>query len=158
MTISAIVATDVNGLIGKGNDMPWHLPADLKYFKSVTSGMPIIMGRKTFESLGRPLPNRKNIVISSKKIDDDRIEVYTTLEDAIKNNPDAFIIGGAQIYKYALEKNLIDVLYVTMIHHDFGDGDAYFKYCQETWKTVSEDPHLKDEVNKYDYTYLKLIK
>ncbi len=158
MTISAIVATDNNGLIGKDNTLPWHLPADLKYFKETTSGKSVIMGRKTFESLGRPLPNRKNIVISSKKIDNDNIFIYDSLEKAILDNPDSFIIGGSQIYKYALENNLIDILYVTLIHHDFGEGDAYFHYDKNIWKLISETYNEKDEKNKYNYSYLKFMK
>lgn len=158
MNISAIVATDINGLIGKGNTLPWHLPADLKYFKEVTTGKTVIMGRNTFLSLGRPLPNRKNVVITSQNLNDERIETFKTLEEAIKNNPDSFIIGGSQIYKYALENNLIDTLYVTLIDHDFGNGDAYFNYDESKWKLVSETNNTKDEKNQYDYSYLKYIK
>lgn len=158
MNISAIVATDINGLIGKGNTLPWHLPADLKYFKEVTTGKTVIMGKNTFLSLGRPLPNRKNVVVTSQNLNDERIETFKTLEEAIKNNPDSFIIGGAQIYKYALENNLIDTLYVTVIDHDFGDGDAYFNYDKSKWKLVSETNNIKDEKNQYDYSYLKYIK
>lgn len=158
MNISAIVATDINGLIGKGNTLPWHLPADLKYFKEVTTGKTVIMGKNTFLSLGRPLPNRKNVVVTSQNLNDERIETFKTLEEAIKNNPDSFIIGGAQIYKYALENNLIDTLYVTVIDHDFGDGDAYFNYDESKWKLVSETNNIKDEKNQYNYSYLKYIK
>lgn len=158
MNISAIVATDINGLIGKGNTLPWHLPADLKYFKEVTTGKTVIMGKNTFLSLGRPLPNRKNVVVTSQNLNDEKIETFKTLEEAIKNNPDSFIIGGAQIYKYALENNLIDTLYVTVIDHDFGDGDAYFNYDKSKWKLVSETNNIKDEKNQYDYSYLKYIK
>lgn len=158
MTISAIVATDVNGLIGKGNTLPWHLPSDLKYFKEVTSGKTVIMGRKTFESLGRPLPNRKNVVISRTKIQDDRVQTYSTLESALADNPDCFIIGGAQIYKYALEQDLIDELYVTIIEHDFGDGDAYFHYDKSKWHVASIVNNHKDEKNIYDYSFIKLKK
>lgn len=158
MTISAIVATDVNGLIGKGNTLPWHLPSDLKYFKEVTSGKTVIMGRKTFESLGRPLPNRKNIVISRTKIQDERIETYSTLEAALANNLDCFIIGGAQIYKYALEQKLIDELYITVIDHDFGEGDAYFHYDKSKWYVESIVNNVKDEKNIYDYSFIKLKK
>jgi len=158
MTISAIVATDENGLIGKFNTLPWHLPADLKYFKQMTTGKTIIMGSNTYISLGKPLPNRKNIVISRNKVDDERIETYSNLEDAISNHPDSFIIGGAQLYKYAIENNLIDVLYLTVIHHDFGKGDAYFQYEKSNWSVNSEIFNKSDELNKYDYTYLELKK
>lgn len=158
MTISAIVATDINGLIGKGNTLPWHLPSDLKYFKEVTSGKTVVMGRKTFESLGRPLPNRKNIVISRTKVQDERVETYSTLEAAIVENPDCFIIGGAQIYKYALEKELIDELYVTVIDYDFGAGDAYFHYDKSKWHVEKIIHNVKDEKNIYDYSFIKLKK
>jgi dihydrofolate reductase len=158
MTISAIVATDINGLIGKGNTLPWHLPADLQYFKYITSGKAIIMGRKTFESLGRPLPNRKNIVISRTKVQDDRIETYPSLEEALAHHSDCFIIGGAQIYRYALENNLIDELYVTLIDNDFGEGDAYFHYDKTKWQITNSIYNEKDDKNIYNYTFMTLKK
>lgn len=158
MTISAILATDENGLIGKDNTLPWHLPADLQYFKKMTIGQPILMGRNTFDGFGSPLPNRKNVVISRTKVNDPNVDTFSTLEEAIAAYPDSFIIGGGQIYKYALEKNLIDILYVTVIHETFGEGDAYFKYDKDEWKVTNSVFYEKDDKNKYNHTYLTLEK
>lgn len=158
MSIKIIVATDEKGLIGKGNTMPWHLPADFKYFKDKTVGSPIIMGSNTFFSLGKALPNRKNIVISSRKLDIEGVEIYTTIEEALELYPDCFIIGGAKIYKYTLDNNLVDEIYLTKIHHTFEDGDAYFKYDKSKWNIITERLQKQDEKNKYDHSYLILKK
>lgn len=158
MSKKIIVATDEKGLIGKGNTMPWHLPADFKYFKDTTVGSPIIMGSNTFYSLGKALPNRKNIVISSRKLDIERVEIYTTIEEALELYPDCFIIGGAKIYKYTLDNNLVDEIYLTKIHHTFEDGDAYFKYDESKWNITNERLQQQDEKNKYDHSYLILKK
>lgn len=148
MTLSLISAVARNQVIGKGNDLPWKIPEDLKYFKSKTSGCPIIMGRRTFESIGsRPLPKRLNIVLSRseelKKRED--IEVYPTLEEALSSlrdrseyqDKEVFIVGGARVYAESLR--WVDRLYLTEVDEDF-EGDTYFpSWPQEEFQEVSRE-------------------
>ncbi len=157
MIISLIVATDENNGIGKDNQLPWHLPADLKHFKTLTTGHPIIMGRKTFESIGKALPNRRNIVISrQQKYTAEGADVVSSLEDAFqlcKDEDEVFIIGGAQIFEHSLI--LADALYLTVIHHRF-DADTFFpEIDQNIWKELESVSHQPDEKNKYSYTFIK---
>ncbi|MFW0716623.1 dihydrofolate reductase [Pedobacter sp. N23S346] len=155
-SLSIAVATGENREIGKNNQLLWHMPADLKFFKQTTSGHTIIMGRKTFDSVGRPLPNRRNIVISrdaSLKIEG--VEVVNSFEEALeitkKEEKPVFIVGGAEIYRQALPKT--DLLYLTTIHHQF-DADTFFpEINRNEWDVVSSDSHKADEKNKYDYTF-----
>lgn len=152
--ISLIVAHDKNRVIGYENQMPWHLPGDLKYFKETTMGKPMIMGRKTFESIGKPLPGRRNIVITrNKDYAQEGIEVATSFEEALKlagEVEEVMIIGGAQIFQMALP--IADRLYITHIDYEF-KGDTYFPEYGEEWKVVS-----KSEIHKamegYTYQYL----
>ncbi len=160
MIIAAIVATDLNNAIGKNNQLLWHLPADLKFFKTTTMGCPIIMGRKTYESIGRLLPGRKNIIITRNK--DLKIEgavICSDLNSAIEACNDSekvFIIGGAQIYRESIE--VIDELYRTLVKSSF-DADVFFPEIETTqFKKVWEECHEKDEKNPYDYCYEKYIK
>lgn len=135
--ISLIVALDKNRVIGLNNAMPWHLPGELQYFKETTMGKPIIMGRKTFESIGRPLPGRRNIVITrNAQYDAEGIELAYSLEEAIKLAGDVeetMIIGGQQIFTESLP--LADRLYITEIDYAF-EGDTYFP-AYEGWQKVS---------------------
>ncbi len=155
LTIIAAIAK--NNALGKDNKLIWHLPADLKRFKKVTSGHHVIMGRKTYESLGRPLPNRTNIIISRNKnyIANDCVVVHS-LTDAIQaaaidNNP--FILGGAEIYKQAME--VADILDLTFVHHEF-DADAFFpKIDANIWKVESKVDFNADEKNKYAFSFVK---
>ena len=155
--ISLLVAADTNNLIGKDNGLPWHLPADLKYFKNLTWGMPILMGRKTFESIGKPLPGRTNMVITRNKgwQHEGAIAVHT-LEEAIalaktENVKELFIIGGAEIFTAGTA--IADRIYLTRIHHTF-DGDVYFPTInKDEWQLVKEVEGRKDEKNPYDYTF-----
>lgn len=139
--ISLIVAHDKNYVIGLNNDMPWHLPGDLAYFKRVTMGKPIIMGRNTFESIGRALPGRRNIVISrNADYQASGAEVVHSLEEAIalvSDQPEIMIIGGQQIFTQALP--IADRLYITKIDHEF-EGDTFFPEY-EGWeqKTITEE-------------------
>lgn len=125
--ISFIFAMDANRLIGKDNDLPWHLPNDLAYFKKVTSGHSIIMGRKTYESIGRPLPNRKNIVVTSAPASEfPGCTVVSSLKDVLdicSGSEECFVIGGAQLYTALFP--YADRLYMTKIHHEF-EGDRHF--------------------------------
>jgi dihydrofolate reductase len=162
MTIlSMIVATADNNIIGKDNDMPWHLPADLAYFKKVTLGKPVIMGRKTYESIGRPLPGRRNIVISrDENYSAQGIDTVTSVEQALalvdgSNNNDAveeiMVIGGGAIYRHCLPA--ADRLYITHIKADI-DGDTQFPdYDDGSWEKTSSELRLKDEKNAYDLDF-----
>lgn len=152
--ISLIVAHDKNRVIGHENQMPWHLPEELKYFKKMTMGKPIIMGRKTFESIGRPLPGRRNIVITrNPEYKVEGVEVVDSLEKALKLTKDAeevMIIGGEQIFKLALP--FTDRLYITYINHEF-KGDTFFpEYDLNEWKLVSQSEPQETE-DGYTYTY-----
>ncbi|HET7657323.1 MAG TPA: type 3 dihydrofolate reductase [Bacillales bacterium] len=154
--ISFLFAMGSNRVIGKDNDLPWHLPADLAYFKKKTMGHPIIMGRKTYESIGKPLPGRENIVVTrDKHFTAEGCTIVHSIEEAsnvVKGNEESFVIGGANLfeafYPYA------DRMYVTLIHESF-EGDTYFREIDEReWKLVATEQHEKDEKNKYDYTFL----
>lgn len=160
--ISLIVAMANDRVIGKDNDMPWHLPADLKHFKAVTLGKPVIMGRKTHESIGMVLPGRKNIIISRNPnyrsdFHNEHCEVVTSLEaalDVAQGEEEIMIIGGANIYGQMIEQ--ADKLYLTFIDLDT-DGDARFPdWTYHDWKEVSREQHQPDEKNKYNYQFVEL--
>jgi dihydrofolate reductase len=155
----AIVAHDQNRLIGGGNDLLWHLPNDLKYFKERTRGFPIIMGRKTFDSLGRPLPGRRNMVIT-RQADwtAEGVEVFGSLEDALAalNGADAFIVGGGEIYRVALPS--VDVLYVTEVHAAIDGGDTWFPNYSEGFTETAREDHPADERHAYAYSFVTLIR
>lgn len=160
MTLSLIVAASQNGVIGANNRLPWRLPADLKRFKQITLDHPILMGRKTFDSLGKPLPGRTNIVITRNK--DLKICGALTapsLEDAIRlcrDEEELFLIGGASIYEQALP--LADRIYLTLIHADF-EGDArLFNLDKTIWKEISRENFQPEGENKYPYSFLILEK
>ena len=147
--ITIIAAIGLNNELGKDNDLIWHLPADLKRFKKVTTGHAIIMGRKTFESIGKPLPNRRSIIITRNILyKKEGCEVVHSLEDAIKLIQDqehAFIIGGAQIYREAIEKKLVDQLDITKVHQNF-DADVFFPTLElSSWEEISEETFLPDD-------------
>ena len=160
--ISIIVAVDENNAIGKGNNLLCYLPNDLKYFKSVTEGHPVIMGRKTFESLPKgALPNRRNIVITKNRdLRFDRCEMCGSIEEAIelcKNEEEVFFIGGGSIYNAAIE--FADTLYLTRIHHKFEGVDTFFPAIDKSqWEEVWKEEHQADEKNIYDYTFTKFLK
>jgi dihydrofolate reductase len=157
MKISMVVAADENNGIGKNNQLLCHLPADLKYFKNLTTGHAILMGRNTYDSIGKPLPNRINIIISKKTKNLEGCEVFSSIEDGIAyaktiNETELFIIGGDSIYKQSLQ--LTDTIYLTRIHHNF-DADAFFPLLDDKWKLNNTVKHLADEKNKYDYTFME---
>lgn len=138
MGVSIIVAVADNGVIGGGNRLLWHIPDDMKRFKRLTSGHSVIMGRKTFESIGKPLPNRRNIVISrTTNLNIQGVEVATSLEEALsmtRNDPEVFIIGGGEIYQQALP--LATKLYLTRVHKEY-EGDTHFpKVNWHDWQLV----------------------
>nr|WP_309100649.1 dihydrofolate reductase [Fredinandcohnia onubensis] len=155
--ISLLVAMDKNQLIGKDNDLPWRLPADLAYFKRVTMGHPIIMGRKTYDSIGRPLPGRENIIVTrDTSYKAEGCKVIHSIEEIVKMNQqtdqELFVIGGAEIFKEILPHS--DRLFITEINEEF-EGDTYFPAFNKTeWKVISDEKGIKDEKNLYDYTFL----
>jgi dihydrofolate reductase len=154
--LSIAVAVGENFAIGKNNQLLWHMPADLKFFKQTTSGHTVVMGRKTFDSVGRPLPNRRNIVITrDTELKIEGVEVVNSLDEALAitrmEDKPVFIVGGAEIYKQALPKT--QTLYLTTIHHHF-DADTFFPEIDRgEWKVISSEVHKADEKNKYDYTF-----
>ncbi len=154
MIILGPVAVAENLVIGKDNDLPWHLPEDLKHFKELTLGKTVLMGRKTFESilkrLGKPLPNRKNVIISRQKDykAPEGVLVFSSLDEAIKSLPeDIYIIGGAEIYKLALP--LANLMYITHVHENYL-GDAFFPAIKwSEWEKLEEEKHKKFTFAKY---------
>lgn len=156
--IHLVVAKSDNNVIGHDNQLIWHLPNDWKHFKEITTGHPIIMGRKTFESIGRALPNRTNIIITrNKNYSIENTKVAHSLNEAIeiakKIDEDIFIIGGGKIYEQALD--LVDILEVTEVHENF-EGDTYFPVIDlNVWKEISRIKHHKDEKNKFDYSFVR---
>jgi dihydrofolate reductase len=156
MNLTLIAAMDLNRVIGKDNDLIWHMPKDLKHFKELTSGHCIIMGRKTFESLGKPLPNRVNIVVTrDKDYRADGCIVVHSIEEAIRkagDDPQPFITGGAEIYKLALP--YAQTIELTLIHHRF-EGDTHFPTFEGAdWELAAKETHQADEKNPYPFDYL----
>ncbi|MFD3000528.1 dihydrofolate reductase [Pontibacter toksunensis] len=157
--IAIVVAAAENNVIGKDNGLIWHLPADLRHFKQITMGHPMLMGRKTFESIGKPLPGRTSIIITTQK--DYLAEgcivthsVQEAIEQANALDEEVCIIGGAEVYSQALP--LTDTIYLTRIHHTF-EGDVFFpELKEEEWETVEQEHHEPDEKNKYSYSFITL--
>ena len=160
MILSAVVVTDLNNAIGKDNKLLCHLPADLKFFKSVTLGHPVIMGRKTYESIGRILPGRKNIIITrNPDFRAEGAEIFNSFEEALKSLKDekASVIGGADIFK--LSWPYLTEIYRTLIKHEFEGADTFFpdiKFAE--YELTWEEEHFADEKNPYDYTFQKYIR
>lgn len=160
--ITIIAAIAQNNALGKNNDLIWHLPADLKHFKELTTGNYMIMGRKTYESIGKPLPNRTTIIVSrNKDYFQEGCLVASSLEDAIqlcKHQDVTFIVGGEQIYKQTLEKDLVDTLNITLVHQKF-EADAFFPEIEpKIWEEISREDFKADEKNKFDYSFIKYQK
>lgn len=160
MVISIIAAIAKNGVIGKDNRLPWHLPADFKHFKDKTLGKPVIMGQKTFESIGKPLPGRKNIVLSlDKNFSPSGCIVARSVEDALKAAGDVeevMICGGASVYKQFLP--LAHKLYLTLID-EYCDGDAFFpEFNWSDWQEIEKINNQPDQENPCKYTFITLIK
>lgn len=160
--ITIIAAISTNNALGKDNDLIWYLPADLKRFKKTTTGHHILMGRNTFESIGKPLPNRTTIIITrNESYFKDGCLIASSLEEAIelaKEDEQIFIIGGAQVYKYAIENNIVDTLDITLVHHKF-EADVFFPEIDlKIWEEVSREEFKADEKNKFDYSFLRFQK
>lgn len=156
--LSVIVATAKNNVIGKDNQLIWHLPEDLKRFKKLTTGKTIIMGRKTFESLGRVLPNRKHVILTKSldyKVDHEAVEVVndvSELEPYINSSEENFVIGGGAIYRLLMP--YANRLYITRIEKEF-EGDTYFPQIDEQeWEIVEVEEGIQNEENPYPYSYI----
>jgi dihydrofolate reductase len=151
-----IVAMDVNRAIGKNGALPWVLKDDLKRFKELTTGNTIVMGRKTYESIGRPLPNRTNIVISrDKSLQIEGCHVVSSVKEAMLIDMDPFVIGGEEIYKMFLP--LVDKIYLTTVHTRIKDADSFFPELDlDEWNISDYDYHFKNDRNEFDYTNMIL--
>lgn len=159
--LTIIAAASENNALGKDNDLVWHLPNDFKRFKALTTGHHIIMGRKTFESFPKPLPNRTHIIITRQKdyaVPEGCI-VVSSLKKAIElcpTNKESFIIGGGQIYKQSIDD--ADKIELTRVHTCI-DADTFFPEIEaKKWELIKEEFHPKDEKHQYDFTYLTYIK
>ena len=158
MTIAAVVVTDLKNAIGKNNQLLCHLPADLKFFKRTTLGFPIIMGRKTYESIGRVLPGRRNLVITrSPDYKIEGAEIYHSLDAAVKSCSEekVFIIGGAEIFRQSL--SITDEIYRTLIQEEF-EADTWFPYFEKNFQLEESECFDADEKNKFNYCFQKWTK
>ncbi len=162
MKLSAILAMDRNRAIGKNNQLPWHLPEDLKFFKRTTLGKPVLMGRKTYESLGKPLKDRLNIVVSHQKGLDlpEGVLLCHNLQEGIAHMQkqeveEGFIIGGGKIFAESMD--LLDRLYLTLVDTEIDDADVFFPQVDHSqWKLVWEEKHQADDRHQYDYVFQQL--
>ncbi len=158
MTVAIVVAISENNGIGKDNQLMWHLPADLKHFKAITSGHTIIMGRKTFDSIGKPLPNRRNIVISrNKELAIAGSEVVHSLAAALQlcaDDEEVYVIGGAEIFNQSIQ--LANKIYLTRVHQTY-EADTFFPEIDHRfWEESDLEQHLPDEKNTVAYTFSTL--
>ncbi len=158
MIISIIAAMGNQRAIGINNSLPWKLPADMQWFRQCTLGKPIIMGRTTYESIGKPLPGRKNVIVSRNK--DYIVEGATVVHsleqaiEAVQGEPEVMIIGGSNIYSQALD--FANRLYLTEIYADFTADSWFPEFDLAQWSTVSSEEHQADEKNAYNYRFLVL--
>ena len=157
MIRAIIVAQSQNHVIGINNTLPWHLPADLKHFKAITMGHHMIMGRKTYDSIGKPLPGRTSIVITrNRELTYEGCIMAYSLEEAFtiasaNNDTEAFVIGGAELIKQAIDS--CDKLYLTNIHQDF-EGDTFLDALSADWNEIEHITHTPDEKNAYAYSFV----
>ncbi|MDJ0881406.1 MAG: type 3 dihydrofolate reductase [Gammaproteobacteria bacterium] len=158
-SLSIISAMDENRLIGNKNTLPWHLPADLAFFKRTTLNKPILMGRKTYESIGRPLPGRRNIIITRNTgYEQSGCEIVASIDEAlvmVNDQPEVMLIGGASLYEQTI--NQATRLYITQIHAQF-EGDAWFPEIDPIrWQEVWREAHQADAKNPCDYSFVKYL-
>ena len=157
MIVTIVVAIAENNAIGKNNQLLWYLPADLKHFKNITTGHTVIMGRKTYESVGKPLPNRRNIIITRQDITIEGCEVVKSIEDALAlcaDEDEVFIVGGAEIYRQSM--HLTNRIYLTVVHQKF-DADSFFPEIHyDEWLETEQEDHEPDEKNKLPYSFITL--
>ena len=151
--IKLIVAISKNRVIGDSNKLIWHLPADLKRFKEITTGHPIVMGRKTFQSIGRPLPNRRNIIITrDENFEVEGCEVVNSIEEALLlTNNDCFIIGGGEIYKQTIA--IGEQIYMTVVDKEF-EGDTTFPELDSSWYVSKKEDFVLDDKNPHNYSFI----
>jgi dihydrofolate reductase len=159
MLLSIVVAAAENNLIGDRDRLPWRLPDDLKRFKSLTMGKPTVMGRKTYASIGKPLPGRKNIVVSRHDFQSDGCVAAASIEQALQAAepaPEVMVIGGAEIYRQVLP--MTDVIYLTRVHAEI-PGDTYFPdIVWDDWMEVESEYHPTDDRHAFAFTFLKLTR
>ena len=154
--INIIAAVSENSIIGNDNKLLWKLSSDLKRFKELTTGCDVIMGRKTYDSIGRPLPNRRNIIITRQNLVIEGCEIVNSLEEALSlASDDCFIIGGGEIYKQSM--NIANRIYLTVVDC-IVDGDTSFPEIGEEWKLNSLENYDRNEKNEYNYSFLEYIK
>jgi dihydrofolate reductase len=157
MIVSIIVAISKNRVIGKNNQLLWHMPADLRHFREITSHHTVVMGRKTFDSVGKPLPKRHNIVVTRQMMAIEGCEVVNSIDAALalcKNENEVFIIGGAEIYEQALPKT--ERIFLTIIHQEF-DGDTFFPQLDDReWIETAREDYPADEKNPYPFSFITL--
>jgi len=157
MNINIVVAIAANNAIGKNNKLLWHLPKDLKHFKELTTGHTVIMGRKTFDSVGKPLPNRRNIVVTRQNIQIESCEVVNSLDAALelaKGETEVDIVGGAEIYRQAMP--LTDFIYLTVVHQNF-EADTFFPEIDESqWQEIAREDHQTDEKHAFPFSFMTL--
>jgi len=157
MNINIVVAIAANNAIGKNNKLLWHLPKDLKHFKQLTTGHTVIMGRKTFDSVGKPLPNRRNIVVTRQNIQIEGCEVVNSLNAALelaKGEAEVDIVGGAEIYRQAMP--LTNFIYLTIVHQDF-EADTFFPEIDENhWQEIDREDHQTDEKHAFPFSFITL--
>ncbi len=159
MKLSIVAAIGNNNVIGKDNNLIWHLPADLKYFKTLTMGHTMIMGRKTFESIGKALPGRKTIILSSSHtFYAEGCQVARSMAEALEmaaKDKEVFVVGGSEVYAQALQLSKTRYMYLTRVYASF-DGDAFFPdFDDSQWELISMEDHQPDEKNPYAYSFLK---
>ncbi|KQX51689.1 dihydrofolate reductase [Paenibacillus sp. Root444D2] len=154
MSISFIFAMDRNRAIGVNNKLPWHLPGDLKFFKTVTMGHPILMGRKTYESIGKPLPGRRNIILTQNaQFHAEGCEVIHSVQEAVDGfrDQELFVIGGAEIFR--LFTSVVDRMYITHIEHEFEADTFMTELDLSEWTLVSSEQGERNEKNPYEYYF-----
>jgi len=157
MLLTAVVAVAENGVIGRAGGLPWHLPADLRHFKAMTMGRPVLMGRRTFDSIGKPLPGRRNLVLTRRPLDVPGVEAVSSVDEAIAlvgDVPEMSVIGGAQLWAETLPR--IGRLYLTRVHADV-DGDTFFPEIDPAqWREVERREQAADEKNAYAMSFVTL--
>ncbi len=157
MTISLIAAISRNGIIGQGDGLPWHLPPDLKHFKALTVGKPVIMGRKTYETMAGPLPDRRNIVLTRQRdYSAEGAEVVHSLEEAlarVSGETEVMVAGGAAVYETAISQ--ADRMYLTFIHHEFPGDTEFPAYDEEEWVEADREDHPANE-HPYAFSFVLL--
>jgi dihydrofolate reductase len=158
--LELVVAAAENDVIGRGNRLPWHLPSDLKHFKTLTTGKPVLMGRKTFESIGRPLPNRTNLVMSRGALfAPPGCTPVGSVEEAraAAGVAPLMIIGGAQIYRLCLPS--AERIHLTLVHTRIADGDVFFSaWRSPEWREIEREDHTSDERNAFAYSFITLAR